>query len=192
MKKILWVLFFVAFYATIHLIVVTYGLFETKGGAQINPDVGNWQIKINGLDVTETKTMVFSDLTYDANANVETGYFAPGTTGYYEIAIDASGSDVAIRYDISFDTSQIKNYPNITFSVEESSIQPSEDENSLTYAGYLSLAEISNNDVIIIKIKLEWEHDEAYNESDSNLIPGDLEVPIAIKFSQYLGESISE
>ena len=188
-KKILWVFFFVAGYITLHLIVDTYGLLETKSNAGLTPEIGKWKIKINELDVTETNEIIFSDLDYDANDNVETGYFAPGTTGYYEIEIDASGSEVAIRYDISFDTSAIEDYPNILFSVTESSITPS-DDGSLTYSGFLALDDVQSDEVITIKLKLEWEHDEAYNTSDSSLIGKSLSVPITIKFSQYLGEEI--
>ena len=190
MKKKLWMFFFFLALITTYLIVDTYALLESKGSGSFDVPVGQWHITLNDINILETNEISLSDLVYAPNANVEPGYFAPGVSASYEIVIDPSGTDVAIRYDLAIDPSAVSTHPNVIFKASSDTITSS--DGGLTYSGFISLEEIEDGDLITIQIIFNWEQISAYDQLDSTLMGEDatLAIPITIAFSQYAGEPL--
>lgn len=104
-RKLKILLAFFALLLCITQIKETYAKYiETKEG---NSDftIANWNIKVNNQDITEATTMS-SLITpiYDENENVKDGVIAPGSTGYFDLTIDASKTEVSFKYTISINT----------------------------------------------------------------------------------------
>ena len=192
MNKWLWLLFGLVALFLVYQVVDTYGLLESDAAGRTELNIGRWEIAINNLDVSEVTTLSFTDLVYEANANVEDGYFAPGSKGSYEIVIDPKDTDVAIRYDISINLDVLEGHTNIKFEVTNSNLALVSSNDGLTYSGVITLAEIQNGDKKNLTISLMWENDENYNEFDSELakIDATLSFPLEIKFTQYNGEPL--
>lgn len=190
MKNTILLVFFILLALTLFYFVDTYGLLESNGTANVEQTIGKWKITLNGVDITLNNTLTVEDLIYAENENVEPGYFAPGTEASYEIEVDPSNTDVSIRYDINMDLTELKDHPNIFFSVKTGEIEIA--DNNGTYTGVIPLSAIQSGEKLKISITLIWENNEDYNEFDNTLIGSGkfFTIPITIKFLQYLGEEI--
>jgi len=190
MKKTLWTIFIFVLLVSTYVMVDTYGLLESRATADIDKSIGKWKISINGFDVLETEELTFKDLSYQQNSNVENGFFAPGSVGSYEIEIDPTGTDVAVRYDIVMDLASVELHPNIIFSVSGLPMHKLED-GKIGYSNYIPLTLVKSGTSINLSIVISWINDDNYNELDSTLmcIDSELSIPMSINFSQYVGEA---
>ena len=169
---------------TTFLIVETYALFETDATGEKEIDIGKWTILLNGNDVVETKTITINDFVYNNGQHTENGYFAPGTSAYFDLIIDASSSDVSVSYQLEIDDSVLEEYPNIYFNVTD--LDSNETVNTTNYEGLIRLSDSSKVDHI--RINLVWDNQSQYDESDTSLIDGELEFPITANFIQSIAE----
>ena len=109
MKKILiTVLCIIMLFITIIQIRNTFALYKAEVTGEIQSLLGVWSIKINETDISSGGTDVKFNITEDylhftETSNVAEGFIAPGSEGYFEVLIDATETDVAVRYDIKID-----------------------------------------------------------------------------------------
>ena len=195
MKKIYFSLALVLLIITVFIILKTYGLFETKTELNVQSEVGKWVILVNNTDITQQENTKFSvdKIIWDQNDEVKEGKIAPGASGYFDIVIDPTDTDVSVRYDIGFDFSEFEN-TNITItSIQEINDKKIVKTGNNKYTGIITLDEISAGTTNTIRVNIAWENNEENNEHDSNLssVPNTiLNIPVTINVSQYLGETI--
>lgn len=93
----------------------TYSKYFTKIDGEGNATIARWSFKANN----ERKTIANIKLsnTYNQNKLLQ-NTIAPGTSGSFDIVLDATGSDVAIDYAIKFDNCKDKP-TNLKFSYED-------------------------------------------------------------------------
>lgn len=170
----------------------TYALLESKVNGQMSVNSGSWNIKINNKLISNElgKEFNLSDIIYDeSNDNIENGYFAPGKSGYFNIILDPTGTDVAIDYQIIIDINE-DNFPsNIKVNVENLTDDSEIIRDNNVFSGLISLDDIKNNKLIKLKLNLIWEDNEQYNESDSELglkENNKLKVPIRVVLNQHV------
>lgn len=187
MNKINYKVFIVAIFVlllTLFAIVQTYALFESDATGNVNFNVGEWVILLNGNDVKETRTISLNDFTYTNGVHTENGYFAPGSTASFDLIIDASDSDVSVEYLIDVDDESIATIPNIHLSVTNLDTNESNDTNS--YNGIIRLSD--QNKIARLRLNLIWTNQEEYDESDTALINQQLAFDITANFKQYISE----
>ena len=195
MKKIYFCLALVVLIITVLIILKSYGLFETKTELNVQSEVGKWVILVNNTDITQQENTKFSvdKIIWDQNDEVKEGKIAPGASGYFDIVIDPTDTDVSVRYDIGFDFSEFEN-TNITItSIQEINDKKIVKTGDNKYTGIITLDEISAGTTNTIRVNIAWENNEENNEHDSNLssVPNTiLNIPVTINVSQYLGETI--
>lgn len=195
MKKIYFCLALVLLIITVFIILKTYGLFETKTELNVQSEVGKWVILVNNTDITQQENTKFSvdKIIWDQNDEIKEGKIAPGASGYFDIVIDPTDTDVSVRYDIGFDFSEFEN-TNITItSIQEINDKKIVKTGDNKYTGIITLDEISAGTTNTIRVNIAWENNEENNEHDSNLssVPNTiLNIPVTINVSQYLGETI--
>lgn len=195
MKKIYFCLALVLLIITVFIILKTYGLFETKTELNVQSEVGKWVILVNNTDITQQENTKFSvdKIIWDQNDEVKEEKIAPGASGYFDIVIDPTDTDVSVRYDIGFDFSEFEN-TNITItSIQEINDKKIVKTGDNKYTGIITLDEISAGTTNTIRVNIAWENNEENNEHDSNLssVPNTiLNIPVTINVSQYLGETI--
>ena len=117
MKKKLYLIGLIFLIITFIVIKSTYALFETNANADASFQVGKWVIKLNNRDISLDKLVTLDDFVFHNSEYTEDGYFAPGSTGEFELDIDVSESDVSVEYEISIDDSSLDDYPNIHFKI---------------------------------------------------------------------------
>lgn len=172
----------------------TYALFEKEANTTVENDLAQWVIKINsetmGLNVSE---FPIENITWNNSSNVVSGKVAPGIGGYFDIVIDPTDTQVSVRYDITFDFTLITNdmfvVTDIFEVVDDGLVETAED----VYTGIISLEDINDEKIHIVRVSLDWLNDEDNNASDSLLGKvrnNRISIPIEVNVSQYLGEEI--
>lgn len=195
LRLLLWLLVIASVSITILLLTNTFALFEDNANAVVNETIGKWVIKLSNNIISDglSEELEIDNFVYSSNEHVASGYIAPGGNAYFDLVFDATLCDVAVKYDIEFKVDEIDYEDNISISVDElsegSTIKTAEN----TYSGVISLDSIRNGQTITLRISLEWDDLEAYDEADTALgeVAGNaLRVPINVHAVQYLGETI--
>lgn len=171
----------------------SYGLFETEGVAVVEESLGKWIIKINQVDITGVNQEFKVDQFYYTDSElVEGDNLAPGRSGYFELVLDPTGTDVSVLYEIDFDFSKIGN-PAIKASVEDLTggniVQTGENQ----YTGVLKLADIKKGTTNTVRVNITWEDLEDNNVIDSNLgtTPNaKVSIPVSVRVLQYTNDPI--
>ena len=195
MKRKLYIFAFFALIITISLIVGTLAVFETNATGDANMDIGKFVVKINGTNIIDgsSKIIRVNNFVYTDNDHVEDGYIAPGREGYFDIVLDVTDSDVAARYDITFDLTN--DYAdNINYYVTSLNGSDTVKTGESTYSGVVSLDDITAGKTITLRINVSWDNDVEYDEEDTELglqKNNSISIPVVIKASQYMGETIT-
>ncbi len=171
-------------------VIDTYGIFESNIRSDVESNLSKWQIMVNSEDITgQTNSFVIDEVFWESNTGVASGKAAPGLSGYFEIIIDPTGSEVSIEYEITLDFLNLGNdYIYIT-SVQDEDLEDLTLIDTNKYYGMIPLTEIMAEEVKTIKVEFEWENNEDNNEIDSSYIGLEnplLDIPISIKLSQYI------
>lgn len=188
MKKIFIIIGCVFLGLTIFEFASSLAVFETNVQSENDLEVASWHILVNDYDLGVSNTFYVDNITYFNNDKVSENKFAPGVSGEFILEIDPRGTDVAIEYELSIQMDE--RYPQITLDSVEGLDGTVLTKNGDIYSNIISLKDITSGKKNKIKVTFSWKDDEANNESDSVLgldEGGTFEIPINIKFSQYMG-----
>ncbi len=181
---------------TFFLLVSTYGIFESNIFRDVDIDIAKWEVEINGSKLSESqKTFSIDDIIWTSNGSVLEGKIAPGVEGYFDILIDPKRTDVAIRYDVTYDMTMIEELSFLTITkIEELGSNELVLTNENTYTGIIDLEDISSKQSHVIRTHIKWEDKEENNYKDYEIgtTIETFEIPISINVSQYLGEELEE
>lgn len=197
MKKYLYMLSIMALIISLIVINNTYALLESNANATSNLGIGKWIIKLNNVDISKgySENFIIDNMIDSENENIEDGYIAPGKSGYFDIVIDPSGTEVAIRYDIQINLESMNLPDNIKLSVNNlSNNTPIKTDNN-RYSGIISLDDINKENNITLRLNINWDNsDDNYNDTDTEygmVQDNNFKIPITINLKQYLGEDIT-
>ena len=138
-----------------------YSKYKTTLTGNGTATVAKWSFKVNG----QTQTIPDIDLTQtmDTHNNVAEGKIAPGTSGHFDLELDATGSEVAIDYNIKLAITEkptnLKFYLDNTYETEIA-----ETEGILNVSGSIPLETI---DTPLIKtIYWQWPYETGTTENE--------------------------
>lgn len=179
---------------TIYEIAITYAKYQSSTNVSIKENIARWNIKLNDYDIKSgfSDEISIENFTLEENDNVKSGRIAPGVVGNFELILDPEGTDVPVRYDISFNEVNLEQIKVISIKQKETGSELIRTSND-TYTGVIPLSEIKNGQTATISIKLEWANNDENNETDTEigLIQGYyLDFPIKLHVEQYLGEEL--
>lgn len=200
MKKVFKILTLIMLIFTILKIGDTYAKYYAQAHtATLSQEVGKWVIKVNEMDIYsesgESVEFQVNNLDNFSNPDAAPDKISPSSTGYVDIVIDPTGTDVAVRYDIQLDLTGV---PNLAI---EARLEMASGANTLvktgenTYSGTISLAEIQAGNTANIRCYVTWNNDETKNDEDSAIGIGtraNVSLSASVTVTQYLGEEISE
>ena len=166
----------------------TLSLFESNVKAPVEATIAGWSIKVNNNLIGEQSEFTINDVIWKDNDNIKDGKTAPGAVGYFDLEIVPEDVDVAFTYEFIVDENAYENGNFKILSIETEDEDIVIDKNK--YSGIFSLEDIKNNKISKARFSLIWENNEENNELDSEYIGIDKEIniPITINFSQYLGD----
>ena len=195
-KKILIFVSIIALIVTIIIISITYSLFQSNLQGSVIVQTANWKILINNTDISSgtQHSFVIDKINIIGSNHTKDGKIAPGEYGNFDVLIDATNTNVSIRYDIYFDFSNLEGTKISILSIEETEAGKEliQTGNNL-YTGIMSLNEISKGIKNKITVNLVWNEDETTNKEDTeigSIVNNTIQIPISIKVTQYLGEEI--
>lgn len=86
----------------LYLSKASYAKYKRQVDANVQNRISSWNIKVNNESINN-KTTLSSEITptIEENQYVKEGTLAPGTTGYFDIIIDATEVDVDFTYTIT-------------------------------------------------------------------------------------------
>lgn len=190
-RKILYLLCAIGLFVTIYEITKSYGLFESNNNLIVESSVGKWNIIVNGTNIKNSETFTVNSINIVDSDNVLNGKLAPGSRGYFDIVIDRTDSSTSIKYDVTFDFSNLSD----SFVVDEISLTSGSTlyrTGKYTYSGIIMLNGDSSN---TIRTYIKWENNEDNNDEDSEIggvADNKINIPITVDVIQYTGETIEE
>lgn len=197
-KQILIIITLLMVLFAIYKLVQAYGVFYSEATATVSQEQAKWIIKINGTNISSgiEQEFVVDQIEIAGDSHVAPNKLAPGTSGNFYIVIDPGNTDVAVKYEIKLDKSNLVNQQIKIESIEEvlngnALVETSQD----AYTGVISLADIKAGKTNKIKVSINWQNDEANNEEDTKVgttKSPKLQIPIEVTVSQYLGENVEQ
>lgn len=165
---------------------ISFSSYQSNIGGEISSNIANWNIKLNGNDITtnQIEEFVITDVAW-TNAHAVSDKAAPGSSGTITLNIDASESDVAVEYEITIDDSSISDDQILTLTSVRSNNNITVEGN--TCSGIISLSDLESNNIIQINLDVTWINDEDKNDRDSNLDENSSFLKIQFNARQYLG-----
>lgn len=132
---------------------------EVKGTG--TAEIANWVFKVNGKEDVVQNVNLLS--TYN-NETLINNKVAPGTSGSFNIVIDATGSEVGVEYAIQF-LNESEKPQNLIFIYDDkqyTTIQELEEDLSGTINAN------DENKTRTITINWEWQYETGVNENEIN------------------------
>lgn len=86
----------------IYLAQASYAKYRKQAESHVDVSVASWNIKINNESI-QNKTVLENAIipVFDSDPYIKEGVLAPGTTGYFDLVINAEDVDVDFTYEIS-------------------------------------------------------------------------------------------
>ena len=192
MKRWLIILFVISLTVTLYVISDSFALFESEKEFVVNSDIGQWDIYVNGDSINETATFSVSNINVSGDSNVRTNYFAPGTSGYFDIVINPGDTEVSIYYEIVCRTDRIQNPQIVLSQIENVGQSDLTYLGNYTYAGIIPLSDIENGIITRIRFHVTWTNNDNNNVIDSlyGSSSATFDIPMSITFKQYTGVEV--
>lgn len=113
-RKIALFVALMSLFFSVSLIQSTYAKYVSSATNNTNITIARWNILVNNQDVVSNSNFV-NNITpvFTGNTNVADGKIAPTATGYYDITIDASNTDVSLSYTVSIEESELNTVTDI-------------------------------------------------------------------------------
>ncbi len=185
MKKRLFLIALFMACITMLYAVKSFALFETEGSATSELTIGKWMILINNEDVTFSESVSLDSFVYDSDAHVRPGYIAPGNGGSFTIDLDASDTDVTMSCTIEMDDEGLEDHPNMSIELE-SATKTNLINSDTDYMVIINHDDTTKN--AIVTYSFDWDDNPLYDEEDTELIGGEINIVFNVHCEQYLGE----
>ena len=190
MKKYSMVLAPFFFLVTILIVIGSYSLFESQRTNTSELEIAKWEIKVNDdLLSGGESTFTINNFVWSTSQYVKPGKAAPGLSGYFDIVIDPNDTDTSIRYDITFDFSNLDSDQFQITEIKEIDDKSIVRTGEYTYSNIILLEDIDDGETNTIRVYIEWVNDEDNNEKDSELgtvLNNQISIPVSVDVTQYI------
>ncbi len=170
----------------------TYTSYESNVQTKIESDIADFQLKINGYDVSGAGTLsdeiLLDHFTWESTHTRE-GKISPGSRGICDLVLDPTGSEVAILFEFEFvgkdqDETKLLNFGSITSQYSIVQTGPS------TYAGIIPKSAIENGDTVTITLEFYFDAEVDIEGIEVDEHQYDDLFEINFHAQQYLGETL--
>lgn len=137
----------------------SFSKYTSTGEGTTRVDVANFQIAVNGTEVTQS----VQQENFDLNLNKK---LVPDSTGYFEVAINPNGTQVDLEYELNFDLTELNSENNRNIQLTEYSLDGGVTKHSVTnnkISGEINLPEntktFSEEDIVTARVYWSWQQD---------------------------------
>lgn len=194
-KYVLILLFSISLVVTFYEIRKTYAIFESNLSLQTDLKTAKWNITLNGspVGVEETTFNVDNINTSTGSEYVKENKIAPGITdAYFDVVFNPNDTDVAVRMDITIDYSEVPSNIRVT-SISGLGGSDLTRTSEYGYSKIFTLDDIinmqTNNSGFTIRTSLAWENDDLHNDTDTEIMENNLNLPITVKVEQLTSDN---
>lgn len=135
-------------------ISIAYSRYYTKGTGEGSATVAKWSFKVN--EQTDNIGTITLGNTASDNNEVAEGKIAPGTSGQFDVNIDATGSEVGIDYTIKIGQPSTAFPTNLKFYEDASHQKEIANLQDVGLAGSIGLADTTKTKTV--SIYWDWEY----------------------------------
>ena len=164
-KDIYFIIIFILIvsFSFLYLFQTSYAKYRRQTNATVQGTIANWNIKINNETIKNKTTLTnVVTPTIDTNQYVKTGTLAPGSTGYFDIIIDATEVDVDFTYSITGEVDE--DTPLLDLELTDYKIGTGQ---KTTINGPITGDITKNTASTTIRVFFEWNDDENTNQMDN-------------------------
>ena len=169
-RKLVYILLVLSICLLIFSIVTTYSRYSTALDKNTNINLTKWKIFINDADISSNSDIsAYLTPVFTENDHIQTGKIVPTSSGYFDIEIDSSNTDLPFLYTITIDDSnnEIDDFIISGYSVNDN-------PEIINFTGSISseVLPASNIDLTKFRFFIEWidgSNNVTNNTQDSNL-----------------------
>ena len=105
-RKVILLAGFLCVFLCILTLQDTYAKYTSAVNETTDISIARWRILVNDFDIRSNSTTEnLITPVFSGNANIASGVIAPTAEGYFDIVIDATGTDLSFAYTISVSNS---------------------------------------------------------------------------------------
>ena len=154
----------------------TYAIYKSSATGTGSVNAAAWVVKVNNEDVVANNTFTLGSITWATPTVGQNGTIAPGDHGTVDVVIDASGSEVAVGYQVTIDTTALNNN-NFTVALASGS-EP--------LSGTIGYASGAGAMTKTITLDITWTgvDSASANATDINLAGTAISIPVTVTATQ--------
>ncbi len=170
---------------------VTYSSYESNTSGDVTGNIAGWNIKINDVIVSNEvdKVVDIDDVVWNST-HTRNGKLAPGSTGTFNIKLDFSGTDVAVRFDIEVVDKNVDSDKILTLTGIDTADVTLVKTGVSTYTGIVDVDDIDTT-LVNIALDLSWVNDDNVTDDPSGEFDNSQFLDVNFKATQYGGETIT-
>ena len=194
-KLILLLCLVIMIFLSIFCIKDTYAKYITTTTGDADISVARWKILVNNKDITSEKEIsnVISPV-FAGNDDIAPSVIAPTAEGYFDLIIDASDTDVSLKYEITTSDNKDSVVRDLVISGYSLNVGDRQDINNSNNQFKIegTILYNSTNKKIKLRVHLKWNDDEGNGASMDNkedtkaarVTGGLAKVNVNLKFTQ--------
>ncbi len=148
-------------FSSIYLAQVSLARYRKQTSAEIDVNIAKWNIKINNEDIDNKVTLTNKIVpSFTGNEYVKDSVIAPGSVGYCDIIIDATGVDVDFNYELNSIVPEDSDLKDL--KITDYIINPTDTNTDVsTYDEVSSITGTiqKNTDNYVIRLYIKWDEE---------------------------------
>lgn len=148
-------------FSSIYLAQVSLARYRKQTSAEIDVNIAKWNIKINNEDIDNKVTLSNKIVpSFTGNEYVKDSVIAPGSVGYCDIIIDATGVDVDFNYELNSIVPEDSDLKDL--KITDYIINPTDTNTDVsTYDEVSSITGTiqKNTDNYVIRLYIKWDEE---------------------------------
>ena len=170
---------------------ITYSSYESNTAGNVTGNIAGWNIKINDVIVSNEvdKEVDIDDVVWNST-HTRSGKLAPGSTGTFNIKLDFTGTDVAVRFDLEIIDKSVDPDKVLTLlDIDTADVTLVRTDVS-TYSAIVDVDDIDTT-IVNLALDLSWVNDDNVNNPIDDDGDNDDFLEVNFKAVQYQGGALT-
>lgn len=145
----------------------TYAKYITSINSDTEINVAKWNIKLNNQNISsETQMTNIITPIFEGTEHIAEGIIAPTAEGYFDLVLDATDTDVSLKYEITTSNNEDSSVTDLIISGysinngERQNIEATEDNSNLKIEN--NILKNDTNKIVNLRVYIKW-NDDAEN-----------------------------
>ena len=141
----------------------TVAKYVTSASSNADINIARWQVLVNNEDVTSATTLnnIITPV-FPGNNNIAQGVIAPSAEGYFDIVIDATNTDVSLRYEVTTSANEESIVQDLVlsgYSIDEGERQEIVEDENGNFKIQGDIRYNSQDKDITLRVYIKWNDD---------------------------------